>query len=436
MEFTSQSSVLLGWSVHRLTHRWFVLVFFAIQSVGTTLEGQQYLLTKALLQNAIALNGVLFLMLKSTAVANNDGNDSIQAHPITDQLKSLYGALEKLKTQVEMKAPGLCEQVDTLVKAAALIKGGVADDDDGGGGSGDDSSEGVPDDDDDASETEVVDHIHTGGDSSKDRKESKGGDEFHEDRTATGYVVDPQKHHQRTLNEARFGLRPDETTKSSKALKKRSSNFADDFGDLDEARSDVKVLASTVNSIEQRSQVASRKRRLAPITEHLDDLDEHDDRLAQGIKIMEEEMGKLDDETGDRDIASDDGEDGGFQDMENPGANDESLGFYESVAKKSTSKKAFKKSLYQVDQKFPRSDGLVDGERAISRTILKNRGLVAHKAKINRNPRVKKREQYRKALIRRKGAVRAVREGEFHAYGGEGTGIKSGISRSRKLTGK
>ncbi|KAL3823832.1 hypothetical protein ACHAXA_004104 [Cyclostephanos tholiformis] len=78
-------------------------------------------------------------------------------------------------------------------------------------------------------------------------------------------------------------------------------------------------------------------------------------------------------------------------------------------------------------------DTEVDGERAIGKTIMKNRGLVAHKPKINRNPRVKKREHYRKALIRRKGAVREVRTDEGHVYGGEATGIKSDISRSRKL---
>ena len=76
---------------------------------------------------------------------------------------------------------------------------------------------------------------------------------------------------------------------------------------------------------------------------------------------------------------------------------------------------------------------LPSGERAIGRYIMQNRGLVAHKPKINRNPRVKKREQYRKALIRRKGAVREIRTEEGHVYGGETTGIKSGISRSRKL---
>lgn len=73
------------------------------------------------------------------------------------------------------------------------------------------------------------------------------------------------------------------------------------------------------------------------------------------------------------------------------------------------------------------------GERAIGKMIMKNRGLVPHKNKLNRNPRVKKREQYRKALIKRKGQVREVRTGEVDAYGGETTGIKSGLSRSRKL---
>jgi U3 small nucleolar RNA-associated protein 3 len=89
--------------------------------------------------------------------------------------------------------------------------------------------------------------------------------------------------------------------------------------------------------------------------------------------------------------------------------------------------------MYEVAPKFPRLDVMVDGERAIGGQIMKNRGLVPHKPKINRNPRVKKREKYRKALISRKGAVREIRTEEGHVYGGETTGIKSGISRSRKL---
>jgi len=58
----------------------------------------------------------------------------------------------------------------------------------------------------------------------------------------------------------------------------------------------------------------------------------------------------------------------------------------------------------------------VSGERQISKVILKNRGLVPHKAKINGNPRVEKREQYRKALIRRKGTVQEIRADEIGPY--------------------
>jgi Sas10 C-terminal domain len=43
--------------------------------------------------------------------------------------------------------------------------------------------------------------------------------------------------------------------------------------------------------------------------------------------------------------------------------------------------------------------------RGVSYEIIKNRGLTPHKSKLNRNPRVKKREAYRKAVIRRKGQV-------------------------------
>ncbi|KAL3920940.1 MAG: hypothetical protein SGILL_003012, partial [Bacillariaceae sp.] len=397
-------------------------------SVGATVQGQQYLVTKAILQKSIALNSVMYLLLKSSSEVDDEGNDSIQAHPITDQIKLLYSALENFEDTVRNRTNGIDVQVDSLVKAAALLRGGDMDVDD------ESESENEVDEDQDESAEQDAEMNENGSDD----ESGDDGDDDHDDdeKAAAVAAIQQNANYQRTLNEARFGLRPEETKKSMATSRKRQQNHMDDFGDLDEkdAKSDVGMLASTINSIEQRSQVASRKRRPAPIAEQLDELDE-DDRLAEGIKMMEEEMGKLD---GDEDNEVDGGEDDemGEQEMTDPDANGESVDFYKTMAAKTKEKKSFKKSLYQVAPKFPRSDGLVDGERAISRTILKNRGLVAHKAKINRNPRVKKREQYRKALIRRKGAVREVREGEGHKYGGEGTGIKSTISRSRKLSYK
>ena len=64
---------------------------------------------------------------------------------------------------------------------------------------------------------------------------------------------------------------------------------------------------------------------------------------------------------------------------------------------------------------------------------MKNRGLTPHRKKENKNPRVKKRHAYEKALVRRKGQVREVIEGGAAAYGGELTWIKANLSRSRKI---
>lgn len=46
-----------------------------------------------------------------------------------------------------------------------------------------------------------------------------------------------------------------------------------------------------------------------------------------------------------------------------------------------------------------------DAKRAITYQIAKNKGLTPHKKKELRNPRVKHRMKFRKAVIRRKGQV-------------------------------
>ena len=93
-----------------------------------------------------------------------------------------------------------------------------------------------------------------------------------------------------------------------------------------------------------------------------------------------------------------------------------------------------KKEHYEPEKRFGgREDALpVSGKRAASYEIMKNRGLTPHRKKENRNPRVKKRHAYEKAIVRRKGQVREVIEGGA-AYGGELTGIKANISRGRKI---
>lgn len=112
--------------------------------------------------------------------------------------------------------------------------------------------------------------------------------------------------------------------------------------------------------------------------------------------------------------------------------------FYEEMARTQAELKQSKKQLYShetpADLASSDEDSDVEGgKRGASYQIMKNKGLKAHKSKLNRNPRVKKRLQYRKAIIRRKGQVRDVRVGEAGKYGGETTGIKSNLTRSRKI---
>lgn len=77
-------------------------------------------------------------------------------------------------------------------------------------------------------------------------------------------------------------------------------------------------------------------------------------------------------------------------------------------------------------------EGDVNSKRGITYQIAKNKGLMPSRKKEQRNPRVKHRNKFRKAKIRRKGAVREVRH-ELSRYGGEISGIKASVSKSIKL---
>lgn len=73
-----------------------------------------------------------------------------------------------------------------------------------------------------------------------------------------------------------------------------------------------------------------------------------------------------------------------------------------------------------------------DTKRQITRQIAKNKGLTATKRKEMRNPRVKNKNKFRKALIRRKGAVREVKS-KVELYVGEASGVKTHLKRSIKI---
>lgn len=120
----------------------------------------------------------------------------------------------------------------------------------------------------------------------------------------------------------------------------------------------------------------------------------------------------------------------------------EFLRTYEATATAAKRRKLAKAKIYEVQPRYgswldsaQKPLALVDGRRAASREIVQNRGLAPRKPKNNRNPRVKKRDKFRRAIIRRKGQVRDTvnaHTDKFN-YGGEATGIRAKISRSRRV---
>lgn len=73
-----------------------------------------------------------------------------------------------------------------------------------------------------------------------------------------------------------------------------------------------------------------------------------------------------------------------------------------------------------------------DTKRGITKQIAKNKGLTAKKRREFRNPRVKNKLKFKKAVVRRKGAIREVRS-KVDLYGGEATGVKTHVKRGIKI---
>ena len=73
-----------------------------------------------------------------------------------------------------------------------------------------------------------------------------------------------------------------------------------------------------------------------------------------------------------------------------------------------------------------------DGKRALTKSMLKNRGLTANKKKELKNPRVKRRIKYEQAKKKLNSIMRPHVD-QAKPYQGELTGIKSNLARSVKI---
>jgi U3 small nucleolar RNA-associated protein 3 len=141
------------------------------------------------------------------------------------------------------------------------------------------------------------------------------------------------------------------------------------------------------------------------------------------------------------DLGGDGSDDEGQQGVarEDRGEEDE---YYDLVAQTSKNKKKAKDDKAEMIKQAKKEGGLLrvveerggDGKRAIGYVIEKNKGLAPKRKKEVRNPRVKKRMKFEEKK-RKLASTRAVYKGgeERGGYGGEKTGIKTGLVKSVKL---
>jgi U3 small nucleolar RNA-associated protein 3 len=120
-------------------------------------------------------------------------------------------------------------------------------------------------------------------------------------------------------------------------------------------------------------------------------------------------------------------------------------GYYDMIAARSNDKKQTKLERAEAYALAKKEGAQVveeevigdDGRRMISYQIQKNKGLTPHRKKSVRNPRVKKKEKYKEKMKKQKSMKQVFDKGAAAKgsanYGGELTGIKSGLVRSRKL---
>lgn len=119
-------------------------------------------------------------------------------------------------------------------------------------------------------------------------------------------------------------------------------------------------------------------------------------------------------------------------------SDDSDLNYYNKVktSKKAKRERRLKKAHEEADYE-PDDQILVnkDALRTINYKILRNKGLIRKRKKIDRNSRTKLKEKFRKAMIKQKS--KGIFHKEAHGvYGGEETGIKSNIIKGVSLMQK
>ena len=87
--------------------------------------------------------------------------------------------------------------------------------------------------------------------------------------------------------------------------------------------------------------------------------------------------------------------------------------------------------MVKIDEEVKRKNDSI--QKNMYRSIMKGTGIYRKRNKMYKNPRVKHRIKYQKALTERKRKVQEYKSGPQPKYAGELTGIRSNLIKSTKL---
>ena len=245
------------------------------------------------------------------------------------------------------------------------------------------------------------------------------------------------------------------SSKHRKASKPTTNSIAafdsgdSDFGEADtlsskaagEKAAKKKSLRFYTSQITQKSNKRAGAGRDAGGDEDLPYRERFRDRQAR-LNAEAETRGKKLDLYGRGGVALGDGSDEEGQDKMAEQLRGDEDEYYNVVAQTSKKRKMEKAATAEMMKEAKAAGGLLrvmeedhgDGKRAIGYSIQKNKGLAPKRKKEVRNPRVKKRMKYEEKK-KKLASTRAVYRGgeERGGYGGEKTGIKTGLVKSVKL---
>jgi U3 small nucleolar RNA-associated protein 3 len=262
------------------------------------------------------------------------------------------------------------------------------------------------------------------------------------------------KHKLKEIEDSLAGL-DDLLVKQRSILKSRPSQASDYHGALSDNRSDFGE-EETLNA-RAGAEKAARKKSLRFYTSQIvqksnkrtegaknaggdDDIPYRERLKDRQIRLQAEaeRRGKRDSKFG-ADLDSNDASDN--EDATGKALRSQEDEYYDMIAQTSAKRRDEKARKFAAFAEAGKADRVVelegvgeDGKRKISYAIQKNKGMTPRRKKEVKNPRVKKKEQFKKKQTKIKSMKPTYKGGEAPGgYGGELSGIKAGLVKSVKL---